>query len=100
MCLLRAKPLTFTLLKRAPLHILILRQSSFFLGKLRSFTMVITSEFKILLDLYFLIHSNKHRLEKQDVFELKDLLKPVAAMTTGVNGSTQQRLTLIKVCLL
>ena len=26
-------------------------------------------------------------LEKQDVFELKDLFKPVAAMTTGVNGS-------------
>ena len=46
MCLLRAKPLTFTLLKRTPLHIFILRQSSFFLSKLRSFTMVITSEFK------------------------------------------------------
>ena len=44
-----------------------------------------------------MIHSNKQRLEKQDVFEIKDLFKPVAAMTTRVNGSTQQRLTLIKV---
>ena len=54
--------------------------------------MVITSEFKILLDLYFLIHSNKHRLEKQDAFELKDLLKPVVAMTTGVNGSNTAKI--------
>ena len=34
MCILRAKPLTFTLLRRTPLHIFILRQSSFFLGKI------------------------------------------------------------------
>ena len=40
-CLIWAKPLTFTLLRRTPLHILILRQSSFFLVKLRSFPMVI-----------------------------------------------------------
>ena len=33
------------------------------------------------------MHSNKLRLEKQDVFEIKDLFKLVAAMTTGVNGS-------------
>ena len=46
MCLLRAKPLTFSLPRQTPLHIFILRQSSFFLGKLRSFKMVITSEFK------------------------------------------------------
>ena len=32
MCLLRAKPLTFALLRRTPLHTFILRQSSFFLG--------------------------------------------------------------------
>ena len=37
-------------------------------------------------------HSDKQRLEKQGVFESKDLFKPVTAMTTGVNGSTQQRL--------
>ena len=36
-CLMQAKPLTFTLLRRTPLHIFILRQSSFFLAKLRSF---------------------------------------------------------------
>ena len=36
-CLFRAKPLTFTFFRRTPLHIFILRQSSFFLAKLRSF---------------------------------------------------------------
>ena len=36
-CLFRAKPLTFTLLRRTPLHIFILRQSSFFLAKPRIF---------------------------------------------------------------
>ena len=45
-CLFQAKPLTFTLLKRTPLHIFILRQSSFFLTKLRSFSIVIIREFK------------------------------------------------------
>ena len=44
--LIWAKPLTFTLLRRTPLHIFILRQSSFFLAKLRSFPMVIKREFK------------------------------------------------------
>ena len=44
--LIRAKPLTFTLLKRTPLHIFILRQSSFFIAKLRSFPIVIIREFK------------------------------------------------------
>ena len=44
--LFRAKPLTFTLLKQTPLHIFILRQSSFFLAKLRSFSIVIIREFK------------------------------------------------------
>ena len=36
-CLMRAKLLTFTFLRRTPLCIFILRQSSFFLAKLRSF---------------------------------------------------------------
>ena len=44
--LIWAKPLTFTILRRTPLHIFILRQSSFFLVKLRSFPMVIRREFK------------------------------------------------------
>ena len=44
--LIRAKPLTFTLLRRTPLHIFILRQSSFFLAKLRYFPIVIIREFK------------------------------------------------------
>ena len=44
--LLWAKPLTFTLLRRTPLHIFILRQSSFFFVKLRSFPIVIITEFK------------------------------------------------------
>ena len=35
--LMRAKPLTFTFLRQTPLRIFILRQSSFFLAKLRSF---------------------------------------------------------------
>ena len=45
-CLFQAKLLTFTLLRRTPLHIFILRQSSFFLAKLRSFSIVIIREFK------------------------------------------------------
>ena len=45
-CLMRAKPLTFTLLRRIPFHIFILRQSSFFLAKLRSVPIVIKREFK------------------------------------------------------
>ena len=45
-CLLWAKHLTFTHLKRTLLHILILRQSSFFFAKLRSFPIVIIIEFK------------------------------------------------------
>ena len=45
-CLFRAKPLTFTLLRRTLLHIFILRQSSFFLVKLKSFPTVIRREFK------------------------------------------------------
>ena len=45
-CLFRSKPLTFTLLRRTPLHIFILRQSSFFLAKLRSFSIIIIREFK------------------------------------------------------
>ena len=49
-------------------------------------------EFKLILDLYFLKHSIKKRLEKQDVFENIDLFKLVTVMTIGVNGSTQQRL--------
>ena len=49
--------------------------------------MIIRREFKQLLNLYFLKHSDKYRLEKQDVFESKDLFKPVTAMTIGVNGS-------------
>ena len=44
--LIRAKPLIFTILKQTPLHIFILRQSSFFLVKLRSFPIVIIREFK------------------------------------------------------
>ena len=46
-CLFRAKPLTFTLLRRTLLHIFILRQSSFFLAKLRSFPIVIIREFNL-----------------------------------------------------
>ena len=38
------------------------------------------------------VSRERSRLEKQDVFETNDLFKPVTAMTTGVNGSTQQRL--------
>ena len=53
--------------------------------KLISFPIVIIREFKQLLNLYFLRHSNKYRLEKQDVFESNDLFKLVTAMTTGVN---------------
>ena len=45
-CLLQAKPLIFTLLKQTRLHIFILRQSSFFLVKPRSFPIVIIREFK------------------------------------------------------
>ena len=45
-CLLWAKPLNITLLKRTLLHIFILRQSSFFFAKLRSFSIVIIIEFK------------------------------------------------------
>ena len=45
-CLLRTKPLTFTFLKRTPLHIFILRQSSFFFVNLRSFPIVIIIEYK------------------------------------------------------
>ena len=44
--LLWTKPLTFTLLRRTPLHIFILRQSSFFFVKLRTFPIVIIMEFK------------------------------------------------------
>ena len=44
--LIWAKPLIFTLLRRTPLHIFILRQSNFFLAKLRSFSIVILREFK------------------------------------------------------
>ena len=44
--LIQAKSLTFTLLRRTPLHIFILRQSSFFLAKLGSFSIVIVREFK------------------------------------------------------
>ena len=58
-CLFQAKHLTFTLLRRTPLHIFIMRQSSFSLAKLRSFSIVIIREFKQLLDLYFLRHSTK-----------------------------------------
>ena len=39
-----------------------------------------------------MIHSNKQRLEKQDVFELKYIFKPVADMTTGVNGSNTAKI--------
>ena len=42
--------------------------------------------------MYFLKHSIKKKLEKQDVFENIDLFKLVTVMTIGVNGSTQQRL--------
>ena len=35
------KPLTFTLLRRTPMHIFILRQSSFFFVRLRSFPILI-----------------------------------------------------------
>ena len=45
-CFLRAKPLIFTLLRRTPINIFILRQSSFFLVNLRSFPIVIIIEFK------------------------------------------------------
>ena len=44
--LMRAKPLTFTLLRRTPVCIFILKQFSFFLAKLRSFPIVIIREFK------------------------------------------------------
>ena len=44
--LFRAKPLTFTLLRRTPLHIFILRQFSFLLATLRSFSIDIVREFK------------------------------------------------------
>ena len=44
--LLWTKPLTFTLLRWTHLHIFILRQSSFFFVKLRSFPIVIIIEFK------------------------------------------------------
>ena len=44
--LLWIKPLTLTLLRRTPLHIFILRQSSFFFVNLRSFLMIIMVEFK------------------------------------------------------
>ena len=44
--LLWVKPLIFTILRRTPLHIFILRQSSFFLVNLRSFPIVIIIEFK------------------------------------------------------
>ena len=44
--ILWTKPLTFTFLRRTPLHIFILRQSSFFLAKLISFLIVIIREFK------------------------------------------------------
>ena len=39
--------------------------------------------------------TQKHKLKntkKQNIFKSKDLFKPVTVMTTGVNGSTQQRL--------
>ena len=58
-CLLQAKSLICTLFRQTPLHIFILRQSSFFLVKLRSFPIAIIRDFKYLLDLYFLRHSNK-----------------------------------------
>ena len=45
-CLLWAKSLTFTLLRRTFLLILILRQSSFFFAKLRYFPIVIIIKFK------------------------------------------------------
>ena len=45
-CLLWTKLLTFTLLRQTPLHIFILRQSSFFFLKLRSFPIIIMIEFK------------------------------------------------------
>ena len=45
-CLLQAKPLIFTLFRQTPLHIFILRQSSFFLVRLRSFPIVIIRDFK------------------------------------------------------
>ena len=44
--LLQAKPLIFTLFRQTLLHIFILRQSSFFLVKLRSFPIVIIRYFK------------------------------------------------------
>ena len=40
------KFLTFTLLRRSPLHIFILRQSSFFFVMLRSFPIIIMMDFK------------------------------------------------------
>ena len=43
---LRTKLLTFTLLRRTPLHIFILRQSSFFFVMLRSFPIIIMIDFK------------------------------------------------------
>ena len=43
---LGTKPLTFTLLRRTLLHNFILRQSSFFFVKLRTFPIVIIMEFK------------------------------------------------------
>ena len=45
-CLLWTKFLTFTLLRRTPLHIFILRRSSFFFIKLRSFPIIIMIELK------------------------------------------------------
>ena len=44
--LLWTKPLNFTLLRRTPLHIFILKQSTFFFVKLRSFPIVIIIDFK------------------------------------------------------
>ena len=45
-CLLQVKPLIFTLFRQTPLHIFILRRSSFFSVKLRSFPIVIIRDFK------------------------------------------------------
>ena len=45
-CLLWTKFLTFTILRRTPLHIFILRQSSFFFVMLRYFPIIIIMDFK------------------------------------------------------
>ena len=99
-CHLQTKLLTFTLLRWIPLYIFILRQSSFFVVMLRFFSNNHHDRFQITFRLAFSDTLNQVEVRKTRCIWNKRSFHVGCSHDNRGQWITQQRLTLIKVCLL